>query len=67
MGKFRRRYIRVNGQKAKIVGHIGLMHTIADVTDISCNVGDRATMDVNPVDVKKLPVTYVDGGQVEER
>lgn len=60
--KFRRRYIKVNGRKAKIVGHIGLMHTIADVTDISCNVGDFATMDVNPVDVKRLPVVYTDGG-----
>ena len=39
---------------------MGMMHTIADVTDISCNVGDRAIMDVNPVDVKKLPVVYLD-------
>lgn len=58
--KHRRRFIRINGQRARIVGHIGMMHTIADVTDINCNVGDKAIMDVNPVDVKKLPVVYID-------
>lgn len=60
LGRYRRKFIRINGHKARIVGHVGMMHTIADVTDISCNVGDRAIMDVNPVDVKKLPVVYLD-------
>ena len=52
--------LRINGQRARIVGHIGMMHTIADVTDINCNVGDKAIMDVNPVDVKALPVIYTE-------
>ena len=56
----RRKFIRINGQRARIVGHIGMMHTIADVTDINCNVGDKAIMDVNPVDVKALPVIYTE-------
>ena len=58
--KHRRRFIRINGQRVRIVGHIGMLHTVADVSDITCNVGDRAIMDVNPVDVKKLPVIYAD-------
>lgn len=55
----RRRSVRINGQKARIVGHIGMMHTICDVTNLDCAVGDCAVMDVNPVDVKKLPVSYI--------
>ena len=51
-------YVKVNGQRAKVVGSIGMMHTIVDVTKIECRVGDSAIMDVDPVNVKGLPRVY---------
>lgn len=42
-------YATINGQRARILGHIGMTHTVCDVTDIPCNIGDIAAFDVNPV------------------
>jgi len=36
-----------------------MMHTLIDVTDIECSVGDIAIMDVDPVNVKGLPREYL--------
>ncbi len=55
----RQTYVRIGGQKARVVGSIGLMHTIIDVTNIECSVGDVVTMDVDPVCVKGLQLQYI--------
>lgn len=51
--------IRLNGQKVPTIGEIGLMHTLLDVTNVDCAVGDLATIDVDPLFVKGLPVKYI--------
>ncbi|NLB28728.1 MAG: alanine racemase, partial [Clostridiales bacterium] len=51
-------FVRVNGQKAKVLGKVGLLHTLVDVTKIDCTVGDIALMDVDPVNVKGLSIVY---------
>jgi alanine racemase len=51
-------FIRVNGHKARVLGSVGLLHTIVDVTNIDCTVGDIAILDVDPVNVKGLPIVY---------
>ena len=51
-------FVRVNGQKAKVLGKVGLLHSLVDVTKIDCTVGDIALMDVDPVNVKGLPIVY---------
>jgi len=58
--KWRRRttFVRINNQKARVLGSVGLMHTMVDVTNIDCTVGDIALLDVDPVNVKGLPVVY---------
>ena len=56
--RHRKAYIRVNGQRARILGSVGLLHTMVDVTDIDCTVGDVAVLDVDPVNVKGLPIVY---------
>jgi len=60
IARYRRRktYIRINGQKARVLGSVGLLHTMVDVTSIDCTVGDIAIMDVDPVNVKGLPIVY---------
>jgi len=60
IARYRRRttYVRINGQKARVLGSVGLLHTVVDVTDIDCTVGDIALLDVDPVNVKGLPIVY---------
>ena len=40
--------VKVNGQRANVLGKVGMMHTIIDVTKIDCTVGDKAILDVDP-------------------
>ncbi|MBR5542873.1 MAG: alanine racemase [Oscillospiraceae bacterium] len=42
-------YVSVNGYKSKVLGHIGMTHTVCDVTDIPCEIGDNVLFDINPV------------------
>ncbi len=54
----RRPVVKIGGQRVRVVGEVGMMHTILDVTDLSCRVGDVVTMDVDPVNVKGLTRIY---------
>ena len=54
----RKLYVRIGKKKAKVVGTVGMMHTIIDVTKIDCAVGDAVMMDVDPVNVKGMPRVY---------
>jgi len=45
--------VNINGKPARVLGHIGMLHTVLDVTQIRCEVGDAVTVNVNPL--------YVDG------
>ena len=60
IARYRRRttYVRLNGQRARVLGSVGLLHTMIDVTNIDCTVGDIALLDVDPVNVKGLPIVY---------
>jgi len=60
IARYRRRktFVRINGQKASVLGSVGLQHTMVDVTKIDCTVGDIALLDVDPVNVKGLPIVY---------
>jgi alanine racemase len=51
-------FARVNGQKARVLGAVGPLHTLLDVTKTECTVGDTAILDVDPVNVKGLPIVY---------
>ena len=55
----RRLTVKINGRRAKVMGSVGMMHTVVDVTRIKCSVGDHAVMDVDPVNVKGLPRVYI--------
>lgn len=39
----------VNGQKIRTVGRVALTHTMLDVSDIDCKVGDKAIFDISPL------------------
>lgn len=41
--------VRINGQRAKVIGRVGAIETIVDVTDLTCSAGDVAVFDIDPV------------------
>ena len=41
--------VRINGQKARIIGGIGAIETIVDITDLKCAAGDKAVFDIDPI------------------
>ena len=51
-------YIQVNGKPARVLGHIGMVQTICDVTDIPCQVGDPIRIEINPLMMKDMEVIY---------
>jgi alanine racemase len=50
--------VTVNGHKCRILGHIGLVHAVVDVTDVDCAVGDKVVVAMSPLAVKGLRVQY---------
>ncbi len=51
-------YVTVNGQRAKVLGHVGMVQTVCDVTDIPCQVGDPIRIDINPLKFQALDILY---------
>ena len=50
--------VTVNGHKCRVLGHVGMVNAVVDVTDVDCAVGDKVTAAVNPLTVKGLKVVY---------
>ncbi len=50
--------VTVNGQKCRVLGHVGMVHAVVDVTGIDCTVGDKVTAEMNPLFAKGLRVLY---------
>lgn len=48
----------VNGKKCRVLGHIGMLHTCVDVTNVPCAVGDPAVFDLKPLLLKGIEVVY---------
>ena len=51
-------YVRVNGQPCRVLGHVGMVNMVIDVTDCDCSVGDMARVDINPLLVKGVEIVY---------
>ena len=50
----------INGKKCNIVGRLGTLHVIIDVTDVKCEVGDDVIVEANPVYVdEKIKRLYI--------
>jgi alanine racemase len=51
-------YVTVNGKPARVLGHIGMVQTICDVTDIPCQVGDPIRIEINPLLLKGMEIRF---------
>ncbi|MPM03746.1 Alanine racemase 1 [bioreactor metagenome] len=54
----RRMAVRIGGQRVRIIGRIGKMETVLDVTDIKCSAGDVAVFDLDPMYTRGMPFIY---------
>ncbi len=47
--KGRKAYVQIGAQRAPIIGKVGAIETLVDVTDLKCNSGDIARFEIDPL------------------
>ncbi len=52
-------YVQVNGKACRVLGHVGMVNMVIDVTDCPCQVGDLARVDINPLLCKGMQRQYM--------
>ncbi len=52
-------HVKLDGQRTRVLGNVGMLYTLIDVTSIECAVGDPVILDVDPINVKGLPILYL--------
>ncbi len=50
--------VTVGGHKCKVLGHVGMVNTVVDVTDVECSLGDKVEAQINPLVMKGLKILY---------
>ena len=50
--------VRIAGQKVKVIGRVGAMETLVDVTDLRCSGGDLAQIELDPMYARGMPREY---------
>ena len=51
-------HVTINGKPCRVLGHIGMLHTVCDVSGIQCSLGDKAVLNVNPLLLKGIDVVW---------
>ncbi|NCE63623.1 alanine racemase [Pseudoflavonifractor sp. 524-17] len=54
----RRITVRVGSQKARVLGQIGAIETLVDITDLKCSAGDPVYFDIDPLYARGLKREY---------
>lgn len=51
-------YVNINGKKCPVLGHVGMLHTAVDVTKAAAKPGDKAVMEINPLQVRGMEIEF---------
>lgn len=51
-------YVQVNGKTCRVLGHVGMVNMVVDVTDCPCEPNDPVRVEINPLVMKNLPVVF---------
>ncbi len=52
--------VEIGGKKCRVLGRVGMLHTVADVTSVECEPGSAARFDLNPLAAGMiLPKRYI--------
>lgn len=52
-------HVNVGGARCRVLGHVGMLHTVIDVTEIECRPGDVAYIEASPLHCSRLARRYV--------
>jgi len=55
----RRITVTVNGVKCRVLGHVGMLHTVVDITGKNLSAGDTAVLEINPCRVRGMEIRFV--------
>lgn len=50
--------VEIKGKPCRVLGHVGMMNLIADVTGLGCQVGDPVRVKLNPLDLKETEILF---------
>jgi len=54
----KRLYVNIGKRRCPVLGHVGMLHVVVDVTGLDVSVGDIARLEANPLYIKGLPIEY---------
>lgn len=54
----RRLTVTIHGKTCRVLGHVGMLNLVADVTGLKCQPGDLVTIQINPLDLKGMEIEY---------
>lgn len=58
MLKRRKLTVEIAGKTCPVLGHVGMVNIVADVTGLGVQVGDEVIIQVNPLDLKAMDVCF---------
>ena len=51
-------YVQVNGTPCRVLGHVGMVNMVVDVTGCVCKSGDPVRVDIKPLAVRNVDVIF---------
>lgn len=51
-------YVNIGGKKCPVLGHVGMLHTVCDVSKVKCAPGDKATIEISPTQVRGMEIVF---------
>ncbi len=51
-------YVTIGGKPCKVLGHVGMVNMVVDVSGLRCKLGDPVVVPINPVLQKNLEIVY---------
>ena len=50
--------VEIGGRACPVIGAVGMLHCAVDVSGVECKAGDLATVQINPLHAKGIPVVF---------
>ena len=58
LGKHKALYVEVSGQRCPVLGRVGMMSCVIDVSGCGCAEGDEASADINPLMLSGFDIVF---------
>lgn len=51
-------YVSIGGKNCRVLGHVGMVNLVADITGLEVRPNDEVTVEINPLLVKGMEIVY---------